>query len=393
MRSHRREDKVKLHEYQAKEMLARAGVPVNEGQVAYTVEEAFEIARRIGKPVMVKAQVMMGGRGKAGGVKFSKDADAARENAQNILGKVLKNEQNPRGEEVKKVLVADAASIAKEYYLGATVDRASRLIIVMGSAEGGVDIEEVARTNPDAIKKVYVDPRLGLLDYQARELAFGMGIGEHARDFTRIARGLVQTLVDHDASLVEINPLALTEENKLLALDAKMDLDDNALFRQRWAEEMRDPAQEEDSEILAREAGISFVKLDGNIGCMVNGAGLAMATMDTIKEYGGTPANFLDIGGGAREDKVEAALQIILSDPNVKSVLFNIFGGITRGDVVAKGIVKVLEQMKPDVPMVVRLVGTNAEEGRQILQAANLPAASTLDEAAQLAVKLANERG
>jgi succinyl-CoA synthetase beta subunit len=383
---------MKLHEYQAKELLARAGVPVNEGEVATTDEEAYAIAKRIGKPVMIKAQVMMGGRGKAGGVKYSKDAAAAQENARNILGKVLKNEQNPKGEEVKKVLVADAASIEKEYYLAATVDRASRLIVVMGSAEGGMDIEEVARTKPEALIKVLVDPRMGLLDYQARELAFGMGLGEHARDFTRIARGLVQTLVDHDASLVEINPLALTGENKLLALDAKMDVDDNALFRQRWAEELRDPAQEEESERMAREAGISFVKLDGNIGCMVNGAGLAMATMDTIKEYGGTPANFLDIGGGAREDKVEAALRIILSDPNVKSVLFNIFGGITRGDAVARGIVTVLEAMKPEVPMVVRLVGTNAEEGRKILEAANLPTAATLDEAAQLAVKLADER-
>jgi succinyl-CoA synthetase beta subunit len=384
---------MKLHEYQAKALLARAGVPVNEGEVATTDEEAYSIAKRIGKPVMIKAQVMMGGRGKAGGVKYSKDASAAQENARNILGKVLKNEQNPKGEEVKKVLVADAANIEKEYYLAATVDRASRLIVVMGSAEGGMDIEEVARTKPEALIKVLVDPRMGLQDYQARELAFGMGLGEHARDFTRIARGLVQTLVDHDASLVEINPLALTGENKLLALDAKMDVDDNALYRQRWAEELRDPAQEEESEQMAREAGISFVKLDGNIGCMVNGAGLAMATMDTIKEYGGTPANFLDIGGGAREDKVEAALRIILSDPNVKSVLFNIFGGITRGDAVARGIVTVLEAMKPEVPMVVRLVGTNAEEGRKILEAANLPTAATLDEAAQLAVKLADERG
>jgi succinyl-CoA synthetase beta subunit len=383
---------MKLHEYQAKEMLAKYGVPVNEGAVAETPDEAEQIARRIGKPVMVKAQVMMGGRGKAGGVKYSKDVAAARENAENILGKVLKNEQNPKGEEVKRVLVADAAEIQKEYYLGATVDRGSRSIVVMGSAEGGVDIEQVARDNPEALIKVYVDPRMGLLDYQARELAFGMGLGEHARDFTKIAKGLVQVLIDHDASLVEINPLAMTGENRLVALDAKMDVDDNGLYRQKWAEELRDPAQEEESERMAREAGISFVQLDGNIGCMVNGAGLAMATMDTIKEYGGTPANFLDIGGGAREDKVEAALSIILSDPNVQSVLFNIFGGITRGDVVAKGIVKVLENMKPDVPMVVRLVGTNAEEGRRILEAANLPAASTLDEAAQLAVKLASER-
>jgi succinyl-CoA synthetase beta subunit len=383
---------MKLHEYQAKEMLAKYGVPVNEGHVADTVEEVAEIARRIGRPVMIKAQVMMGGRGKAGGVKYSKDAEAARENAANILGRVLKNEQNPKGEEVKRVLVADAADIAKEYYLGATVDRGSKSIVVMGSSEGGVEIEQVAKDNPEAIIKVNVDPLLGILDYQARELAFGMGLGEHTRDFTRIAKGLVRVLIEHDASLVEINPLALTTDNRLLALDAKMVLDDNALFRQQWAEEMRDPAEEEESERQAREAGISFVKLDGTIGCMVNGAGLAMATMDTIKEYGGSPANFLDIGGGAREDKVEAALRIILSDPNVKSVMFNIFGGITRGDDVARGIVKVLGQMKPDVPMVVRLVGTNAEEGRRILEDANLTAAKTLDEAAQKAVELANAR-
>jgi succinyl-CoA synthetase beta subunit len=270
------------------------------------------------------------------------------------------------------------------------VDRSSKSIIVMGSAEGGVEIEQVAKENPEAIIKVFVDPLLGLLDYQARKLAFGMRLDAHVRDFTRIARGLVRTLIEHDASLVEINPLALTGDDHLLALDAKMVLDDNGLYRQPWAEELRDPAEEAESERQAREAGISFVKLDGNIGCMVNGAGLAMATMDTIKEYGGTPANFLDIGGGAREDKVEAALRIILSDPNVKAVMFNIFGGITRGDAVAKGIVKVLDQMKPDVPMVIRLVGTNAEEGREILKAANLPAAATLDEAAQMAVELAS---
>ncbi|MBF6614618.1 MAG: ADP-forming succinate--CoA ligase subunit beta [Chloroflexi bacterium] len=384
---------MRLHEYQAKEVLARYGVPINQGEVAYTPDEAEKIATRIGKPVMVKAQVMMGGRGKAGGVKYSKDVKSARQNAENILGKVLKNEQNPKGEVVKRVLIADAADIKKEYYLGATVDRATKSIILMGSAEGGVEIEEVAKEHPEAIIKVSVDPRMGLLDYQARELAFGMALNSHVRDFTKIARALVQVLIEHDASLAEINPLIVTEDDRLMAIDAKMVLDDNAMYRQKWAEEMRDPAEEEESEREARAAGISFVQLEGNIGCMVNGAGLAMATMDTIKEYGGTPANFLDIGGGAREDKVEAALRIILSDPNVQAVMFNIFGGITRGDVVAKGIVKVLEQMKPDVPMVIRLAGTNAEEGREILKAANLPAAATLDEAAQTAVRLANERG
>ncbi len=384
---------MRLHEYQAKEILAKYGVPVNQGEVAHTPEEAEAIARRIGRPVMVKAQVMMGGRGKAGGVRYSRDAEEARSNAQAILGRVLRNEQNPKGELVRRVLVADAADIRREYYLGATVDRGVKSIVVMGSAEGGVDIEEVARHKPQAIIKVFVDPRMGLLDFQARELAFGMGLGGHLADFVRVVKGLVRTLIEHDASLVEINPLALTTTpegaERIMALDAKMVLDDNALFRQKWAEEMRDPAEEEPSERQAREAGISFVKLEGNIGCMVNGAGLAMATMDTIKEYGGMPANFLDIGGGAREDKVEAALRIILSDPNVKSVLFNIFGGITRCDAVATGIVHVLEQMKPDVPMVVRLVGTNAEEGRRILEAASLPAATTLDEAARTAVRLA----
>jgi len=238
---------MKLHEYQAKEMLAKYGVPVNEGYVADTPGEAEEIARRIGKPVMIKAQVMMGGRGKAGGVKYSKDTAAARANANDILGKLLRNEQNPKGEVVKRVLVADAADIKKEYYLGATVDRGSKSIIVMGSAEGGVEIEQVAKENPDAIIKVSVDPRMGLLDFQARELAFGMGLGAYVRDFTKIAKGLVQVLIDHDASLVEINPLALTGEDRIIALDAKMVLDDNGLFRQKWAEEMRDPAEEEES--------------------------------------------------------------------------------------------------------------------------------------------------
>ena len=338
---------------------------------------------------MIKAQVMMGGRGKAGGVKYSKDVAAARQNAENILGRLLQNEQNPKGEVVQRVLVADAADITKEYYLGATVDRGTKSIVVMGSAEGGVEIEQVAKENPDAIIKIFVDPRLGLLDFQARELAFGMGLGAHIRDFTRIAKGLVQTLIDHDASLTEINPLALTSRG-LMALDAKMVLDDNSLFRQKWAEELRDPAEEEESERQAREAGISFVKLDGNIGCMVNGAGLAMATMDTIKEYGGTPANFLDIGGGAREDKVEAALRIILSDPNVKAVMFNIFGGITRGDVVAKGIVNVLNLLKPDVPMVVRLAGTNAEEGSGDSRSGPPPSGHHSRRSCAKAVELAN---
>jgi succinyl-CoA synthetase beta subunit len=379
---------VKLHEYQARDILAKYGIPVTGGGVASTPAEARAIAERIGAKVVVKAQVFVGGRGKAGGVKLADTPAQAEQVASQILG------MNIKGLTVEKVLVAEAISYQREIYLGVIMDRASKRIVLMASAEGGVEIEEVARTNPDAIVKIAAHPELGLLDYQARELAFGIGIteGKQARQFAQIATALYRAYVETDASLAEINPLVVRADDSLLALDSKIVLDDSALFRHADLESMRDASDELEAERRAREAGITFIKLDGNIGCMVNGAGLAMATMDVVKLYGGEPANFLDIGGGAGKEKVKAALQIILADPNVKAVLFNIFGGITRVDEVARGIVAALDEVKTDVPMVARLVGTNEEEGRKILAASVLIPAATLAEGAKKAVEAARER-
>ncbi|HET6223050.1 MAG TPA: ADP-forming succinate--CoA ligase subunit beta, partial [Dongiaceae bacterium] len=342
----------------------------------------------IGAKVVVKAQVFVGGRGKAGGVKLADAPAQAEQVASQILG------MNIKGLTVEKVLVAEAISYEREIYLGMIMDRASKRIVLMASAEGGVEIEEVARTNPDAIVKIAAHPQLGLLDYQARELAFGIGIaeGKQARQFAQIATALYRAYIETDASLAEINPLVVRTDGSLLALDSKIVLDDSALFRHADLESMRDPSDEPEAERRAREAGITFIKLEGNIGCMVNGAGLAMATMDVVKLYGGEPANFLDIGGGAGKEKVKAALQIILADPNVKAVLFNIFGGITRVDEVARGIVAALDEVKTDVPMVARLVGTNEEEGRKILDASVLIPAATLAEGAKKAVEAARSR-
>jgi len=376
---------VKLHEYQARDILAKYGIPVTGGGVASTPAEARAIAERIGAKVVVKAQVFVGGRGKAGGVKLADAPAQAEQVASQILG------MNIKGLTVEKVLVAEAISYQREIYLGVIMDRASKRIVLMASAEGGVEIEEVARTNPEAIVKIAAHPELGLLDYQARELAFGIGIteGKQARQFAQIATALYRAYVETDASLAEINPLVVRADGSLLALDSKLVLDDSALFRHADLESMRDASDEPEAERRAREAGITFIKLDGNIGCMVNGAGLAMATMDVVKLYGGEPANFLDIGGGAGKEKVKAALQIILADPNVKAVLFNIFGGITRVDEVARGIVAALDEVKTDVPMVARLVGTNEEEGRKILAASVLIPAATLAEGAKKAVEAA----
>jgi len=376
---------VKLHEYQARDILAKYGIPVTGGGVASTPAEARASAERIGAKVVVKAQVFVGGRGKAGGVKLADTPAQAEQVASQILG------MNIKGLTVEKVLVAEAISYQREIYLGVIMDRASKRIVLMASAEGGVEIEEVARTNPDAIVKIAAHPELGLLDYQARELAFGIGIseGKQARQFAQIATALYRAYVETDASLAEINPLVVRADGSLLALDSKLVLDDSALFRHADLESMRDASDEPEAERRAREAGITFIKLDGNIGCMVNGAGLAMATMDVVKLYGGEPANFLDIGGGAGKEKVKAALQIILADPNVKAVLFNIFGGITRVDEVARGIVAALDEVKTDVPMVARLVGTNEEEGRKILAASVLIPAATLAEGAKKAVEAA----
>jgi succinyl-CoA synthetase beta subunit len=327
---------------------------------------------------------LVGGRGKAGGIRLAKSPDEAGDLAGQILAMEIK------GLPVRKVLVDEAAAIETEIYLGITNDRAARKPVMMASSAGGVEIEEVARQTPEKIIKVHVDPLLGLRDYQARDIAAGIDLPrEHWRQFGLIARGLWQAYIDCDATLAEVNPLVITADNKLLAVDGKMLIDDNALYRQQALSEMRDLDVEAPSEIEARRYGLSFIKLDGNIGCMVNGAGLAMTTMDIIKLFGGSPANFLDIGGGASSEKVAAALRIILTDPNVKAVMYNIFGGITRGDEVARGILAAMAEVKTDVPMVIRLVGTNAEEGRRMLADANMITAETLADAAKKAVAVA----
>lgn len=375
---------MKLHEYQSKRIFAEYGVPIPNGNVATTAQEACEIARQLGGPVVIKSQVLVGGRGKAGGIKVAKDFVEAENLADQILG------MNIKGLTVDKVLVDEAADIKEEIYLGIVIDRALQQPVMIASAEGGVEIEEVAKTNPDAIIRLAIDPQIGLMDYQARNLAFRLGLRRtFINQFVRIVKGLYQAFINTDANLAEINPLVITGEEKLMAVDGKIVLDDNGLFRHPELAEKRDMQEESPTEREARLAGLSYVKLDGEIGCMVNGAGLAMATMDIVNYYGGEPANFLDIGGGAKSDKVAAALRIILSDPKVKAVLFNIFGGITRCDEVARGILDALDEVKTDVPMVARLVGTNEEEGRAILAEANFPSASSLGEAAQTAVELA----
>ncbi len=335
----------------------------------------------------MKAQVHAGGRGKAGGVKLAQTPQQARDKAAAILGMQIK------GITVKKVLVTVAADIAHEYYLGVVLDRASKRVMLIGSAEGGVEIEETAKTNPEKIIRIAADPALGLGDYQARDLAFAMQIPTALQgDFIKTVHSLYNAFVATDASLAEINPLVITADGKLEALDAKIVLDDNALYRHPDLEAYRDLNEEEPAEIIAREANLSYVKLDGNIGCMVNGAGLAMATMDTIKLYGGEPANFLDVGGSADAARVTNALRIILSDPHVKAILFNIFGGIVRCDEVAKGIIVGLNEVKTNVPLVIRLVGTNQAEGRRILSEANLIALDNMDEAVKKVVEVANSR-
>jgi succinyl-CoA synthetase beta subunit len=377
---------MKLHEYQSKQIFSKYKIPIPKGRVAATAMEAKHIAEELGGRVVVKSQVLVGGRGKAGGIRLANNADEAGELAGNILTMEIK------GLPVRKVLVDEAANIDKEIYLGITNDRAARKPVMMASSSGGVDIEEVARQTPEKIVRVHIDPLLGLRDYQARDIAAGIDLPrDHWRMFIQIGHGLWDAYTSSDATLAEINPLVITADNRLLAVDGKMVLDDNALFRHHDLAEMRDLDAEEQSEIEARKHGLSYIKLAGNIGCMVNGAGLAMTTMDIIKLFGGEPANFLDIGGGAGADKVSAALRIILSDPTVRVVLLNVFGGITRGDEVARGILTALDEVKPDVPMVVRLVGTNAEEGLQILADAKMITAETLADAAKKAVSAARQ--
>ena len=375
---------MKLHEYQSKTIFAKYGIPIPKGRVAATAEEAKQIAEELGGRAVIKAQVLVGGRGKAGGVKVAKNSDEAAEFASQILAMSIK------GLRVRKVLVDEAAAIAHEIYFSITNDRAAKKPVMIASAAGGVDIEEVAATTPEKIIKVHIDPLLGLRDYQARDIAASIDLPRDLwRDFSKLATNLWNVYRENDAELAEINPLVITKDNKLVALDGKMLIDDNSLFRHTDLAEIRDIDEEAPAETDARRHGLSFIKLDGNIGCMVNGAGLAMTSMDIVKLFGGEPANFLDIGGGAGADKVAAAMRIILSDPNVKAVLFNIFGGITRCDEVARGILVAMEEVKPKVPMVVRLVGTNAEEGRKLLENANMITAETLADAAKKAVAAA----
>ncbi|MXZ21869.1 MAG: ADP-forming succinate--CoA ligase subunit beta [Caldilineaceae bacterium SB0665_bin_25] len=379
---------MKLHEFQSKRVFAQYGVPIPNGEVATTPAEARAIAEQIGKPVVIKSQVLVGGRGKAGGIKLAGTPEEAEEVAANILGMDIK------GLTVQKVLVDEAADIRSEIYLGAVLDRGARKVAIMASSEGGVEIEEVAAETPEKIITVHVHPLLGMQGYQARQLAYGIGLPkEHVSAFTKIAQSLYRAFVDSDASLAEINPLVINGDNQLQAVDGKILLDDSALPRQNELAAMRDPDEDSPTETEAREVGISYIDLDGEIGCMVNGAGLAMATMDIIKLYGGSPANFLDIGGGAGADKVLAALRIILRDAGVKAVLINIFGGITRCDEVANGIVEAINSLNVEVPIVVRMVGVNEDEGRQILADSNLPSANQLSEAVQMAVAAAKGEG
>ena len=376
-----------LHEYQGKELFARFGLPVLPGQVAGTPDEARDIAASLGGTVVIKAQVQAGGRGKAGGVKLAHDPDEAFARASDILALTIK------GLPVRKVLVAKAADIAREYYCAIVMDREKKAPLVMLSAEGGVDIEEVARTAPEKIVRFHV-PLDGLRPYMARNLMRPL-----FPDFSQVAQAaeilmrLFRVYTDGDCSLAEINPLAVTLDGKVLALDAKVILDDNADFRHKDWENWRDPAEETPGARLARERGLSYVKLDGDIGCIVNGAGLAMATMDLIKHYGGEPANFLDIGGSSNPEKVTAALKIITTESHVRAILFNIFGGITRCDDVANGIVASLKSSPLAVPLVIRLTGTNEEKARDILKANGLGATTSMDEAVRMVIERAQEVG
>jgi succinyl-CoA synthetase beta subunit len=375
---------VKLQEYRSKEILARHGVPLVLGEVTTTPEGARLAAQRIGGPVVVKAQVLVGGRGKAGGVKLAADPEQAAARAAEILGLDIK------GVTVQTVLVAPAVEIAKEYYLGLILDRGAKAVTIIASAEGGVEIEETARTNPAAILRMPLHPLIGLQPHNTRRVSFFLGIAADLRkEFAGIMQGLYDAFIGSDADLAEINPLVVTDDGRLVALDAKIVLDDSALPRHPDLEALRDLNEEDPSETAARAAGINFIKLEGSIGCMVNGAGLAMTTMDLVKLAGGEPANFLDIGGGAKADRVAAAFRIILDDPNVRAILINIFGGITRGDEVAHGIVEARAALSREVPMVVRIVGTNAAEAADILRRANLITADSLDDAAAKAVAAA----
>jgi len=384
---------MKVHEFQAKSLLARYGVAIPKGEVADTPEAAREIAKRLGGAAVVKAQIHAGGRGKGGGVKVAKDADQAFDHARAILGMTLVTPQTgPAGRVVRKVLVEEALDLDRELYLGVTLDRSRSLPVVIASRSGGMEIEEVAAKDPAAVVREPVDPFLGLFPYQARRLAFALGLsGDAFREGVSLLQALFRAYVDTDSTLAEVNPLLVTRAGHVLALDAKMTFDDNALFRHPDIREMRDLAEEDPLEVEASKFGLNYIKLDGSVGCMVNGAGLAMATMDLVKLAGGEPANFLDVGGGANEEQVKNAFRIILSDANVRAILINIFGGIMRCDVIAKGVVAAVREMGLSLPVVVRLEGTNVDEGKRILRESGLAVtpAEGLADAAEKAVAAA----
>ncbi len=387
-----------IHEYQAKALLADYGVAVLQGRVAYTPEEAEQAARALGGPVwVVKAQIHAGGRGKGGGVKLARSIEEVRQLADRILGMTLVTHQTgPEGRLVKRVYIEDGCDIARELYLGAVIDRATSRITFMASTEGGVEIEEVAATHPEKIIKVAIDPVTGFMPFHGRQLAYGLGLeGNAVKKAVAFMLGLYRCIVERDASLVEINPLVVTGAGDVVALDAKMNFDSNALYRQPKVVELRDLDEEDQQEIEASRHELNYIKLDGNIACMVNGAGLAMATMDIIKLFGGEPANFLDVGGGATKERVTAAFKLLLADPNVEGVLVNIFGGIMRCDVIAEGVVAAAREVNLHVPLVVRLEGTNVELGKQILSDSGLSItpADDLADAAQKIVAAVERAG
>ena len=376
---------MKIHEYQARNLFRKYGIPVPDGVVCHSVEEVEKNVPDNDKLRVVKAQVHVGGRCKAGGVKLTKSKEETVQKAGEILG------MDRKGYTVEKVLIADAVDIEKEFYLGLINDRNSKSVTIMASAEGGVEIEEVAKVSPEKIIKMSIDPVVGLMEWQARKIALQLFKDPgQMRQAASILMKLYQLYVDTDSSLAEINPLVLTPDKKIMAIDGKMNFDDNALYRQPEILKMREATEDEQKEIEADEKGLSYIKLDGNIGCMVNGAGLAMATMDMIKLYGGEPANFLDIGGSSSPQKVIEAMNILLSDSNVKAVMINIFGGITRCDDVARGLVAALKEIDTDIPVVIRLSGTNAKEGLEIIRDFGLPTVSTMSEAAQKVIELIN---
>ena len=387
-----------IHEYQGKEILRKYGVAVPKGSVAFSPDEAVKVAKELGTNVtVVKAQIHAGGRGKAGGVKIAKNLDEVRSYSKELLGKILVTHQTgPEGKEVKRLYIEEGSDIKKEYYLSLVLDRATSRVVMMGSEEGGMDIEEVAETNPEKIFKEVIDPVTGLMPYQARRMAFNMNIPSNlVNKAVALMLGIYKAFIDKDASTVEINPLVVTGDDQVMALDAKFNFDANALYRQKDIVELRDFDEEDPKEIEASKYDLSYISLDGNIGCMVNGAGLAMATMDTISYYGGSPANFLDVGGGATAEKVTEAFKIILSDKNVKGIFVNIFGGIMKCDIIANGVITAAKEVGLEVPLVVRLEGTNVDLGKRLLNESglNIVAADSMADGAQKIVKLVEAEG